>query len=101
MTDLVPPEDIERIVGAPRDRIMHLARAVSSEEKVYLLHSQACLDRGGDLRDCEHSKALDGGIDPAEWERFEDVPVVAVIRKDRLAPLFGPRSGMVPWPKPE
>ena len=79
MADLVPAEDIERIVGAPRSRLVHIARAVSTEKTVYLLHSQSCLDSGIDLRECAWSQALDRGIDLTLWRDREDVPVVVRI----------------------
>ncbi|AMS02809.1 hypothetical protein SEA_YEEZY_64 [Gordonia phage Yeezy] len=44
MTDLVPSADIERIVGVPRDATKHLARAVSSTQTVYVLHSRGIRD---------------------------------------------------------
>lgn len=77
MSDLVPREDIEGIVGAPRHATKHQARAVSAEQTVYILHSHACLDHGGDLRDCPYSLALDNGIRPDEWT--EDAPVTVRI----------------------
>lgn len=73
MSNLVPAEDIETIVGAPRHPTRHLAKAVSAEKKVYILHSQRCLDSGIDLRDCPYSLAIDEGIDPDDWP--EDKPV--------------------------
>ena len=87
MADLVPAEQIEAIVGASRHAAQHLGRAVSSEQVVYVLHSQRCLDSGIDLRDCEWSKALDVGIDPADWRDFEDRPVALAIIKGRLFPV--------------
>jgi len=89
VADLVPAEDIERIVGAHRDLTLHQALAVSAEQTVYILHSQACLDSGVDLRECRFSLALDNGIDLAEWE--EDAPVVVDVvgafEWTRLKPL--------------
>lgn len=73
MSNLVPTEDIERIVGVERHETQHYARAVSDEQTVYILHSRECLDSGRDLRECPLSLALDNGIDPAEW--VEDQPV--------------------------
>lgn len=75
MSDLVKPSEIEKIVGVERHPVMHFARAVSAENKVYILHSQQCLDSGIDLRKCEYSLALDNGIEPEYWEGFEDQPV--------------------------
>jgi hypothetical protein len=51
MSDLVPAEDIERIVGAPRHYQAHYGCAVSSEQTVYILHSKRCLGSGIDLRE--------------------------------------------------
>jgi hypothetical protein len=73
VSDIVPAEDIERIVGVERHPTEHWGRAVSAEQRVYILHSQECLDSGRDLRECPYSLALDNGIDPFDWT--EDVPV--------------------------
>jgi hypothetical protein len=77
MTDLVPPTEIERIVGVPRHATEHWGRAVSDEQRVYILHSRECLDSGIDLRYCAYSVALDDGIDPRRWT--EDVPLLLSI----------------------
>jgi hypothetical protein len=94
MSDLVAPEDIERIVGAARHPRQHYGRAVSSEQTVYVLHSKACKDSGIDLRDCPFSLALDQGISQDTWNGFEDVPVELIIMGEwwngadgHLAPL--------------
>lgn len=84
MSDVVPAEDIERIVGVPRHPILHIARAVSAEQTVYILHSKSCLDAYDDLRDCPWSLALDNGIDVGQWE--EDAPLAVGILDDRLVP---------------
>jgi hypothetical protein len=87
MSNLVPPEDIERIVGMPRHSTMHIGRAISSEETVYVLHSQQCKDSGIDLRECPLSVALDRGIELSSWTNYEDRPVALGIIHDRLVPL--------------
>lgn len=74
--NIVSAEDIEEIVGAKRFKNLHIARAVSSEQTVYILHSQRCFDSTGDLRDCVYSQALSWGIDTEVWSDFEDRPVV-------------------------
>lgn len=81
MSDLVPAEQIEQIVGAKRHSHQHLGRAVASEETVYVLHSQRCKDSGIDLRECEWSLALDRGIDLDDWRDYEDRPVVLAFRR--------------------
>ncbi len=86
MTELVT--DIERIVGAERRGFAHLARAVSGERRVYLLHSGECRDSGIDLRECEYSLALDRGIDGKVWQGYEDTPVLVALHADRLVPLM-------------
>lgn len=95
MTNLVPPDIIEEIVGARRHPVQHLARAVSVMQTVYVLHSEKCKASGIDLRDCPYSKALDLGIDPDDWRGSEDRPVVVAIIHDRLFPLV-PK-----WLRPE
>jgi hypothetical protein len=92
MSALVNPEEIERIVGAQRHATRHLARAVSAEETVYILHSHKCKDRGGDLRECLFSLALDNGIDEAVWAGAMDRPIrVTINSSQRLIPV---RPGM-------
>ena len=87
MSALVDPSAIEEIVGHSRHAAQHLARAVSDEQTVYILHSQRCKDSGVDLRGCPFSLALDHGIDRADWEGFEDRPVVVAIIHERLFPV--------------
>lgn len=87
MSDLVPADDIERIVGVARHAIQHFARYVNVEQTVYIMHSQKCKDWTPDLRECPYSMALDRGIDVADWVGFEDRPVVVAIINGRLFPV--------------
>lgn len=87
MTDLVPADQIEKIVGAPRHRYGHIGRVVSAEQMVYILHSQSCLDSGDDLRECAFSQVLDGGIEESRWEGYMDQPVILGISRWRLIPV--------------
>lgn len=87
MTQRVDSGEIEGIVGIKRDLTQHWARAVSEEQTVYILHSVECLAFEKDLRDCAFSKALDHGIDEADWSEHEDQPVLVAIRSDRLVPI--------------
>lgn len=73
MSDLVPADEIEAIVGVSRHQSQHYARLVSAEQKVYVLHSRGCLDDEVDLRDCPYSLAIDTGINVGHW--VEDVPI--------------------------
>lgn len=75
MSDLVDPGDIEMIVGSDRHQVDHRGRAVSAEQRVYILHSHRCRERYRDLRECPYSKVLDRGIDLEHWAGFEDQPV--------------------------
>jgi hypothetical protein len=88
VSDLVPTEDIERIVGASRHHTAHYGRAVSAEETVYILHSKECLNSGIDLRECQFSIALDRGIS-IRWDQYENVPVELGIvpASGRLVPM--------------
>jgi hypothetical protein len=79
MSELVDPTKIESIVGAARHPLRHLARAVSEEQKVYILHSQECLESGIDLRNCRYSLALDAGIDIELWVEDKPLHVFATI----------------------
>lgn len=87
MTDLVPADQIERIVGADRHPSYHITRAVSAEQTVYILHSQKCLTDYPDLRDCPFSLALNKGIDEYHWSDMEDRPVRVMIRDGKLVPV--------------
>lgn len=87
MSEIVPVTEIEKIVGIKRHTIRHYARAVLAEQTVYILHSQACLDSGIDLRDCRFSVALDRGIYEDDWFGMEDRAVAVWIWQDRLAPV--------------
>lgn len=84
MSNLVPADQIELVVGAPRHEWKHLARAVSDEQTVYILHSHNCLDSGVDLRECEFSIALDRGINQRHW--IEDTTVEVRVLCDKLVP---------------
>lgn len=85
MSDCVDSDRIENIVGAERQPWLHLGRAVSAEQRVYILHSGYCLETVPDLRECPFSLALDRGIDLKEW--VEDETVVLARKGDRLATL--------------
>ena len=93
MSRLEAADKIEGIVGAPRHDTLHLARAVSDEQRVYVLHSKECAARGIDLRTCEYSIALDNGIEMDEWEHWQDRPVLVKIDPDY--------DELTPWPIPE
>ena len=87
MSNLVPPSEIEGIVGARRHPTDHQGRAVSSEQTVYVLHSKACVDSGVDLRDCPFSVAMDRGVDlDGAWSGREDEPVTLAIVDGELEP---------------
>lgn len=68
MTELVPFDRIEQIVGATRHATLHFGRAVSVEERFYILHSEECLDTRINLLDCPFSVALSFyGVNPDEF----------------------------------
>ena len=87
MTELVDPDRIEAIVGCKRHPKAHFARAVSAEQKVYILHSQECVDSGIDLRECGYSVALSHGIDHDYWEPVFDKPVMVAVFAGLFYPL--------------
>lgn len=89
MTDLVPPDQIEQIVGVARHPVKHYARAVSSTQTMYILHSQECVDTGRDLRRCRYSLALDNDdLEDDLWTRHCDQPVEIRIETTRLVPVI-------------
>lgn len=75
MSRVESAETIEATVGTQRHTVDHIGRAVSAEQRVYILHSQRCREMYADLRQCPYSRAIDRGIDPKRWEGFEDQPV--------------------------
>lgn len=84
MSDRVDSAIIQNIVGHPRHPFLHYGRAISEEELVYILHSQACLESMPDFRDCSYSLALDKGIDLSDW--IFDQPLPLTIKWGRLVP---------------
>lgn len=96
MSDLASPDEIEGIVGHRRHDEHHYARAVSSEQMVYVLHSRRCVGSTPDLRDCPYSVALDRGIDHhvpwSRWRHVEDQAVRVEIVDGWLVPA-GDRHG--------
>lgn len=89
MSRLESAETIEATVGANRHEVHHIGRAVSAEQRVYVLHSKRCRsDFGKGLTSCRFSRALDLGILPQEWAGFEDQAVELKISKTtgRLLP---------------
>ena len=73
---------IEEIVGVPRDPVDHIARAVDSEEVVYVLHAVDCED----IYTCEYTEALDRGIDLNIWQHYADTPIAVEIVDGWLTP---------------
>ena len=87
MTDKVPPQKIEQIVGAPRQESVHLAKWDLDSDTVYILHSRECLKREEDLRNCVYSLMLDFGLDSFYWNGWGDKTVVLATRQLTLVPL--------------
>lgn len=89
MSELADPKRIEAVVGVKRASV-HVARIVTTEERLYILHSHACVAQRRDLRECPYSLALDKGIDPEVWVGHHDVPICITIDPDgRLIPASG------------
>ena len=82
MSRIESAQQIESIVGAKRHATEHMARAVSAEQCVYILHSKECVGVGIDLRKCPYSVALDRGIDMNIWGEWQDVSVGLAICDD-------------------
>lgn len=84
MIQRVPTDEVEGIVGSERDDEHHLARAVSADEMVYILHSRQCQDQHPYLEHCSYSLALAEGIYPGEWPL--DETVLVTLCEGRLVP---------------
>jgi hypothetical protein len=92
MSEIVPADQIEAVVGVSRHPRRHYARAISDEQLVYILHSALCKATTLDLRECPFSMALDNGIEADDWIESLDQPVRVTINRDaRLIPV---RPGM-------
>jgi hypothetical protein len=88
MSRLEDSTQIESIVGASRHETLHIGRAVSAEQRVYIMHSKECVASGIDLRECPFSLALDDGIEPWQWDGAEDMRIVLQIDDSgKLVPL--------------
>ena len=84
MSRIETPDKTMQIVGRDRDETEHYGRAVSAEERVYILHSRECFESGRDLRQCEFSVAMDLSIDLDRW--VEDQTVLLAIEDGLLVP---------------
>lgn len=87
MPEIVPAEDIERIVGVERQQSLHIGRVVIADDTFYILHSKVCLEARDSLLDCPYTHALTN-VNPGDWEGYTDKPVVLRIREGRLCPDF-------------
>lgn len=82
MSALVPDDEIVGIVGIKRDLFKHYARAVSTDQTVYILHSLICKSTVEDLRKCAFSVALDRGIRLQVWGEWQDRTVMVAVTTD-------------------
>lgn len=88
MTDA---EILEHFGGADaRHRTRHTAKAVSAEQRVYILHSWDCKNNVRDLRSCPYSAALDHGIDIERWAPHEDKVVFCEVIYTYVGPELVP-----------
>ncbi|MDQ1113971.1 hypothetical protein QE418_003419 [Microbacterium testaceum] len=79
MSEIQDSDVVEATVGTERREDEHLGRAVTAEERMYVLHSRQCIESGIDVRACAFSAALDRGIDERVWRDHMDTPVVLAI----------------------
>ena len=84
MTALEDPDTIEAKVGAKRSKSKHLARFVSEDERIYLMHSAQCVEITSDLRECAFSLALDQSDESLVTTRSKHL---ALSRGRRLKPI--------------
>ncbi|MCJ1709266.1 hypothetical protein [Microbacterium sp. VKM Ac-2923] len=90
MSEVQDSDVVEAVVGTERREDEHVGRAVTAEERMYVLHSRRCIESGIDVRACAFSASLDRGIDLNVWRDHMDAPVVLGIG-DALGDLE-PRS---------
>lgn len=96
MTYPVPADQIEGIVGAKRHPWRHIARAVTAEMTIYILHPDNCAAKvtGRSPTECRYSRALDDGIRAGLWARLTDRPVYVAVNAEGL--LF-PQGDATGW----
>lgn len=90
MTECVTWEQMQEVFGIPRLDHVHVAKAVSDEQVLYILHSQDCLDRTEDLRTCPYAEAQNQGVDEAAWEPYLDKIVVVALMQNWTGPRPSP-----------
>lgn len=92
MERIVPDEHMEQLVGARRSRELHIAKASSRDQRVYILHPWTCLSDNEDVAGCEFHEMLENGISLDKWQDSLDIPVVIGLDNEapvlRLKPLF-------------
>lgn len=123
MTERVPADRIEAIVGAARQLGRLIGRLIGPEGDgdLFILHSSRCRAVRGDLRECHYSLMLDRyGVPTAWWEGMRDRPVrlgimpgvglvpegevmldLLVVRVDMNDQHAYPRRGQTPTPPEE
>lgn len=113
MSDPVSPEEVEALVGAPRQEKDHLGRIEALvgapgqkrdhlgrvdthghgkdhyyvQATVYILHSHECRNEHEDLRQCPYSLALDTGIDGWDPDLLDETVVLRINEYGHLASL--------------
>lgn len=103
MSELVPEEEIEGIVGCRREEALHIGRLEMYPWRFYIMHSAECKATTPDLRECGFSKALDDamscGFDDGtplmDWldtVGFAPAPIEIVDGK-----ISGLTDGRYPW----
>ncbi len=90
MSEIVPADQIEGLVGIERHAIHHYARVNSDEQIFYVLHSKSCLSLERPITQCGFTYALDRGIDEYLWSDFMDTPVRVRVRGGDLLPYEVP-----------
>ncbi len=87
MIETVPPGEIEQRVGVRRHATQHIARAVSAEQRVYILHPVSCRQH----LTCPWSQALARhGIDAeGAWKDYQDLAVIVDVTDDGRLLLCG------------
>jgi len=99
MVELIPSDIVENAIGVERHEFLHYAIAVLSDEKLMILHSRECRDRGTDymMRTCLFSQALHSGLCEGAWAGHMDVPVVALLFNQDGRTYLGPATTTEDW----
>ena len=89
MVNIIPPDEIEELVGSARLFDKHVGRVITAERRFVLMHSEQCLQEYDDLRDCPYSQSMQSNFYSGRWESHRDEAML--VELDRETGVLYPR----------